>query len=114
MHYPPYGYLVAIKLEAASDAAVMQAARDYTFTARRFIRGGHGRFDQVSVIGPAIAPMERLRGRTRFQVLFKSVDRAGMRQLVGMVLKELGFFEVNRNRHKNVRIAVDVDPVNML
>jgi primosomal protein N' (replication factor Y) len=112
MGYPPFGYLIAVKFEARSEAAVHQAARDYAFAARRRLRDE--RYGAVMMLGPALAPIERLRGRTRWQLLFKSRDRSALRRLVGVVLNDVGYFDAADRRHKNVRIAVDVDPLSLL
>lgn len=112
MGYPPFGHLIAMKFEARSDSAVHQAARDYAFAARRRLR--NDMFDGVMMLGPALAPIERLRGRTRWQLLFKSRDRTRLRRLVRTVLNDCGYYEPGNSRHKNVRIAVDVDPQSLL
>ncbi len=114
LRYPPFTHMVAIKFEARSDAAVSQAARDYAFAARRRIRHHSPNFDHVLVVGPAIAPIERLRGRTRFQVIFRGERRSEVRKLVQCVLADNAYFELNRQKHKTVRITIDVDPVNLL
>lgn len=112
LRYPPFTHMIAIKFEAASDAAVVQAARDYAFSARRIARH-HGR-DDVLIVGPALAPFERLRGRMRYQLLLRSEDRSSLRKLVHATLSKMEYFELNSRKHKNVRIAVDVDPMNLL
>ncbi len=112
MGYPPFGYLIAVKFEARGETAVHQAARDYAFAARRRLRDDS--YVGVMMLGPALAPIERLRGRTRWQLLFKSRDRGALRRLVGNVLADVGYFDPGDRRHKNVRIAVDVDPISML
>lgn len=112
MKYPPFGYVVAIKFEAASDAAVVQAARDYAGSARRRMRHDK-QAEQVVMVGPALAPIERLRGRTRYHLLFRAEDRGALRRLVHFVLSDQGYFEPQKH-HAGVRIVVDVDPQSLL
>ncbi|MEZ4459702.1 MAG: primosomal protein N' [bacterium] len=112
MKYPPYTHMVAIKFEAASDAAVVQAARDYAGSARRRMRHEKA-LEQVVMVGPALAPIERLRGRTRYHLLFRCEDRTALRRLVHHVLYEQEYLEPSK-RHAGVRIVVDVDPLSLL
>lgn len=114
LSYPPFSYMIAIKFEAASEGAVLQAARDYAMTARRLIRK-ESELSGVSVLGPAIAPIEKLRGKTRYQLLFRHAERNKVRKLVGSVLQnELYFDASGKPEHRNVRIVVDIDPLNLL
>jgi primosomal protein N' (replication factor Y) len=112
MKYPPFTHVIAIKFEAASDGAVIQAAGDYSGSARRRVRHERG-FEQVVMVGPALAPIERLRGKTRYQLMFRAEDRSLVRRLVHWVLHDQGYFEPG-GRHTGVRIHVDVDPQNLL
>jgi primosomal protein N' (replication factor Y) len=58
------------------------------------------------VLGPAPAPLARLRGEHRAQVLLKGARRADMRAALRAVLA--GMPESRR------RITVDVDPISIL
>jgi primosomal protein N' (replication factor Y) len=62
----------------------------------------------VQVLGPAAAPIARLRGRFRFRLLLRSPDRRNLRavayQLLARIEAGLG----------PARATVDVDPVAML
>jgi primosomal protein N' (replication factor Y) len=109
--YPPFGHLVAFKFEATRESQVASAARDYLTATRRRLRAGT--FGDTQVKGPAPAPFERLRGKTRWQMLLQSTDRSALRRLVGCVLHDVGHFEPEKRR-RGTNIVVDVDPVNML
>lgn len=112
MRYPPFTHMIALKFESARESAVMQAARDYAFSARRISR--RRGLDDVVIVGPALAPIERLKGRTRFQLLLRAENRSSVRRLVHETLEEQEYFKPNSRRHGNVRIAVDVDPQSLL
>jgi primosomal protein N' (replication factor Y) len=62
------------------------------------------------VIGPAPAPLERLRGRYRWQILVKSKDPPTLRAVIRPALESIE----RRARSKSVRVAVDVDPYGVL
>ena len=59
-----------------------------------------------SMLGPAPAPLVRLRGEHRVQFFLKGTRRAEMRRALEAVLAEMP--EVRR------RVTVDVDPLNVL
>lgn len=109
--YPPFGHLVAVKFEAVRESAVASAARDYLHAARRRLRSATD-WGDATVKGPAPAPFERLRGKTRWQMLFQGTDRSRLRRLVASVLNDVGHFDPERKRAAHV--IVDVDPISML
>ena len=111
--YPPFGYLIAIKFEAAREADVASTAREYVVAVRRRLRQEGNDWSGVSVKGPAPSPFERLRGKTRWQMLLQSRDRTALRRLVMNVLHDVSHFEPERRAQKT-HVVVDVDPINML
>jgi primosomal protein N' (replication factor Y) len=64
------------------------------------------RSQNVQVLGPVPAPMPLLRGRRRFQCLFKGADWAAIRSVYAAMAR------VADSRH--TRIRLDIDPVSML
>jgi primosomal protein N' (replication factor Y) (superfamily II helicase) len=105
--YPPYGRLAMAvfrgqKLDQTEKAAVRFAG---------LINAG-SRFD---VLGPAPAPLSRLKGDYRYQIIFrqsKSADPSG-RMLREALKKALADFQAG-NPFRNVRVHVNVDPADML
>ena len=99
---------------AASEAAANQAGRDYASAARRHLRQNPKLAKSVFMLGPALAPLARLKGKYRWQTLFKSRSRAKVRQLVISMLQDVGYFSQGGSTHKNVRVIVDVGPISKL
>ena len=99
MHYPPTLSLVNIVVRSTSPDGAM---RDATAIARA-LRAGRPPYE---VLGPAAAPLPRLRGDYRVQVILKGTKRAAMRQAVQRALAQ----------HPPLarRTTVDVDPLTML
>jgi primosomal protein N' (replication factor Y) len=62
----------------------------------------------VKVLGPAPAPLARLRGRYRFQVLLRAKERKPLRQTL------LALAPVRERISARVRVAIDIDPVQMM
>jgi primosomal protein N' (replication factor Y) len=99
--YPPFGRMIALRLEGPDGAAVRAAAEE---VARRALDGAAAA--GVRVAGPAEAPIAVLRGQTRWQVWLIGADRtalaAAARRGAGGVIG------------RAVRLAVDVDPQSVL
>lgn len=101
MGYPPFMALVNVVV-SSPDAA--KASREAASLARRLREGAPGRY---RVLGPASAPLARVNGNHRVQVLLKG-PRAAMREAVREALVGL---------YGNVRwpgVSVDVDPVSVM
>lgn len=103
--YPPFYRLALVRLEAIEAPLVERtsaliAERARTFAATRGMK--------VEVLGPAPAPIVRLRGRFRFRVLLRAADRMDLRKVLDAL--EPSVESVDRR----VRAVIDVDPVSML
>jgi len=62
------------------------------------------------ILGPAVAPHERLRGRFRYHLLVKCDSAPALSVLARLIQKERG----NLKEFKDLRLVVDIDPVDML
>lgn len=60
----------------------------------------------VQLLGPAPAPISLLRGRKRFQCLIKGKD--------WRLIRQLSYFAAHLKCARNLRLFLDLDPVNML
>ncbi|MGE5833726.1 MAG: primosomal protein N', partial [Acidobacteriota bacterium] len=99
MRYPPK---VALINTIVRGATLLEAMTTATDLARRVRTGPQG----LRVLGPAIAPLSRLRGEHRVQFFIKGTNRRVMRQtLVGAL------DQVPEARRK---VVIDVDPLTVL
>jgi len=89
--YPPYGELIRIVCSSASPDTPMEAARQ--------LRGDLS-IPGAALLGPA--PLFRLRGRDRAQLVVKGGERPVAVAAVGAAVDRLG--------RRDVAISVDVDP----
>jgi primosomal protein N' (replication factor Y) len=101
MRYPPLTALVNVLVRAPVAA---EALADANLLAQQ-IRGraDAGRF---RVLGPAPAPVARLRGEYRAQMFLKGSHRAVMREAVQAA--------VAAQPDLRRRVAIDIDPVSIL
>ena len=105
--YPPYGHMVAFKLDSEDEPRVRRAADAvYRAMVSALRRPGAGR---VTILGPAPAALALLRGRHRWHILLKSARRGGVRSLALAALDTVPPRELG-----GVRLAVDVDPIQLL
>ena len=99
--YPPFVRLALIRI--SYDAR--QNLQDDVTKLGELLRK-KGRKAGLTVLGPAPAPLAFLQGRRRFHCLVKGDDWQLLRNLFS-IAKEA-------NRKGNLRISLDLDPVNML
>ncbi len=105
LSYPPFARLALLRLDGTEERRTGHAALDLFRAASEtaFARSG-----AVRVVGPAPAPLARLRGRYRFQVLLRARERRTLRACLVALMP-------TRDRLAGqIRIAIDVDPVQMM
>ena len=101
--YPPFGHLIAVRLDDPDEGRGRDAIGRLASVARRRAA------DRVEVLGPSPAPIGKLRTRYRFRFLLRSDDRRALRQVGGAVAHAIDEGLANPSR-----ASVDVDPVSML
>jgi primosomal protein N' (replication factor Y) len=103
LSYPPFSRLVTLRVDGPKGDQVQTKAKTVAATLRKKaeLRG------QVEILGPAPAPIHKLRNRYRWQLLLKGKQISPLLELAKQA-QEL----VPRSRH--IRLHVDVDPYNML
>ncbi|SUZ92807.1 uncharacterized protein METZ01_LOCUS45661, partial [marine metagenome] len=96
MRYPPTLGLINLIVRGSSESAAM---RDGFQLVKALQHRGHAGW----ILGPAPAPLSRLKGQHRVQILAKGDHRTRLRKVVESALDQLP--RIRR------RISVDVDPV---
>lgn len=94
--YPPFMQLANVVFSA-------EAAQSAVGLAERFVERIDG---PVVALGPTTAPLARLRGLTRYQVLLKAPDAESLRAAIRAAGRGL--------RAPGVRVSVDIDPGSLL
>jgi primosomal protein N' (replication factor Y) len=103
--FPPFVRLAAIRVDAG-DAG--EAKRTAAMLAAVAHQHALVRDDSVQVLGPAPAPIERLRGRYRFRFLLRARERPALRAVVAAVARRID------EGVAPARAALDIDPYSML
>lgn len=103
--YPPFARLAALRVDATSDQAARRAIGALAAVAERHPEVREGRVD---VLGPAPAPIARLRARYRHRLLLRSADRVALRRVARTLVTHMD------GGIGPARASIDMDPVNML
>lgn len=106
--YPPFGWLVAIRFEGNDPDSVRSVAERLGQTSSHMLN--EGKYPGVVFLGPTPAPIERIKSKFRWHMLFKSASRKVLHELIGRVVHEV----LPGLRSSGVKITVDPDPVSML
>jgi primosomal protein N' (replication factor Y) len=101
MHYPPVISLINTVVHSRTLAGALDDAADLVSRLR-----GEGVRANFHVLGPAPAPLGRLRGEYRAQLLVKGSNRKRMREAVAAAVAACPGLQR--------RVVVDIDPVSVL
>ena len=95
LHYPPYGKLAAIIVSGTNQRQVAEVATMFGRTAPHT--------DNISVLGPAPAPLYLLRDRYRYRLMLKTTKNINIQQ----VLRE---WQNMVKVPSTVKVEIDIDP----
>ncbi len=107
LNYPPFSRLVQLRLEGPSAQEVQSKARLLGQRLRERQRQNSAALTTIEILGPAPAPIEKLRGRYRWQILLKANKRQPLLEFADQARHILP-------RSHRTRLYVDVDPYSML
>ncbi|MHC1697024.1 MAG: primosomal protein N' [Geobacteraceae bacterium] len=102
--YPPFSYLAMVVISGTAEKPVEKGAQD----AARSLRENRQRLKmRTEILGPAPAPLAKVRGRFRWQILLKAHNRSELKRLLLTFQKEW-------NPPRILRTSIDIDPVDTL
>lgn len=105
--YPPWGRLVAVRFRGREELRVLGAAKSFCE-----LVPSHPSYVRL---GPVASPIARAKGLYRYQVIFKArkdIDANG--SILRHAVRESARKYLSTSKDENVRMAIDVDPVEML
>jgi primosomal protein N' (replication factor Y) len=105
MAYPPFSRMVTIHLSNLSKEKGEGRAKIIAVAAKSIAASFKGK-EAVTVLGPALSPIPKMRGRYRWQLILKGASTNTLHRTAKEILS-LGSRE-------GLRIRVDVDPVNFM
>ncbi|MGI9105121.1 MAG: primosomal protein N' [Pyrinomonadaceae bacterium] len=105
LSYPPFVSLASLLIHGEDLTRVQSTAAEIKQAL------DHANADRACrILGPAPAPLARLRGEHRFQILLKARNRTRMRAVLDVALAEAGASR-NCDLHS---VNVEIDPVNLM
>jgi primosomal protein N' (replication factor Y) len=107
LNYPPFGRLVNLRIDGPKADEVETSARALSAKLRTQQRRDARLAQQIDILGPAPAPIEKLRNRFRWQILLKGKTSSS---LLDFAKRAQALFP----RARGTRLQIDVDPYNML
>ena len=96
---PPFGRLAGLVLSGQNLTALNHFARDLASVIPTS--------DEVRVLGPAPAPIARIRNRYRLRFLVKAGKQAKVQQFIALWLSKIKI-------PSQIRVAIDIDPYSFL
>ncbi|HET7704847.1 MAG TPA: primosomal protein N', partial [Thermoanaerobaculia bacterium] len=101
-HYPPVTSMIALLFRGEQEQLVSRAAGECAQRLEELVQPLTG----TRIQGPAPAPLARIKGVFRYQILLRSSQRTALRRAVEAAV-------VGR-KWRGVDLAIDVDPINIL
>ncbi len=102
--YPPFARLINLTIADEDDERALTAARRLAFELQE--RGLAHKRGEMQFLGPARAPLAKLRGRYRYHLLLKGRSIDDLRAALLGALEALG--------ERAAMVMVDVDPLDMM
>ena len=110
VNYPPFSLIANVRFLGNSKTKTEKIATHIGMKIRNTIKKQSKRKSAVEVLGPVEAPMAKLKGKYRQQILIKSRTSRYLNQL----LKEVEAFSTQILSSSGVRMIIDVDPYQMM
>jgi primosomal protein N' (replication factor Y) len=107
LNYPPFGRLVSVRVDGTKADEVEVKAKTLAQGLRAKLTSNPKWREQIEVMGPAPAPIFKLRNRYRWQLLLKGIQSAVLLQFARQARGLLP-------RSSSGRLHIDVDPYSML
>jgi len=108
--YPPFSYLACLRFQGNDKASTEIKARDIGNQINAMVKGWPKRGKEIQILGPVEAPIAKLKGKYRRQILIKSRGA----ELLHFLIKEIEAISRDELRKSGVSMIVDVDPYQML
>ena len=122
LSYPPFGRITQLVISSPDEALALRTAEELARLVRPATVPGPGAGEKATscepdgrtpsprfeVLGPAPAPLARLRGRYRFALIVKGSDAARVREASKLLSCAIARLP------RSLRATLDIDPVSML
>lgn len=107
LNYPPVHRMAAVRVQSP-DLEKVRLTSDQLAQRANLIKEKFTVFADIEVLGPAAAPLAKLRNQFRYHLLVKSAQSRTLNEFLRRLLGDSKWIS------KQVKVAVDVDPLNLL
>jgi primosomal protein N' (replication factor Y) len=105
LEYPPYTRMACLRISGLHKEEVISSAEAIGAELRAYVSKHN--LPDVKILGPAPAPLIKIRNRFRYQILIKSKALQNLHHL----LQFAGHLE---SKFKKIKLQSDIDPYNMM
>ncbi|WP_374076280.1 primosomal protein N' [Bdellovibrio bacteriovorus] len=107
LHYPPVGRLVSFRIQGThlgkvEETAGLLARRAYA------LKSQFPQYNSIEILGPAEAPLSKLRGQFRFHLLIKTTQVSAANPFSRQLLGDQEWVP------SGIKILIDIDPMSLL
>ncbi|MCB0348984.1 MAG: primosomal protein N' [Bdellovibrionales bacterium] len=106
LFYPPYSKLACLRLQGLNKAAVINLAEQIRQFLERLV-ASNPTFEEVRILGPSEAPLSKLRGKFRYQILLKASHASHLSYLIQQLQNQTAL------QSPGTKVLIDIDPVQM-
>ncbi len=110
LNYPPFSRLVNFTMEGKNKKMVEEYATIMGNIGKDIRADSEDYQKRIEILGPATAPLGKVKGRYRLQMLIKGEKQDLLHNYVNQLLEKLP----SSLKRKGIKLGVDVDPVNIL
>ncbi len=103
--YPPFSRMINFRVSSLKKETAEHCARKLESIARKLIHNGNTA-NQMRIMGPAEAPIARIKGKYRWHMILIGENVRALQKLTREIMAE--------TKHLKATIKVDVDPVNFM
>ena len=110
LNYPPFCRLINLRIIGSSKRDTARYADDLGRLSRDFLLNDGDYQRSIEILGPVVSPIERLKGKYRWQILLKGKRSNSLHLFADQVLRRAA----TSIKGKGITLAVDADPISML
>jgi primosomal protein N' (replication factor Y) len=108
--YPPFSYLACLRFQGKDQKQTAEMANRIGLEIKTMLKKWPKRGQEIRILGPAEAPLAKLKNKHRWQILIKSKGT----ELLHFLLKEVEGLSRSMLKKSGVAMIIDVDPYQML
>jgi primosomal protein N' (replication factor Y) len=108
LHYPPYQKMIVFRIQSMTSDLAQSTAQMVKSRLTSIIQKYESHFSGIEVLGPAFAPLSKLKNQYRLHIIIKGPQPRALNALARQMLADEKWIP------RQVRVIVDVDPASLL